>query len=123
MEKKFKIRFNLSKGKNFMKWKVTFPSGAVRYYDPEKVTLVMLGCYLRNQESTAYKIFCGAHKSVCAWIEAEHLSISKVPGDGISGTPVSYNPKIQPNWLVGGEISDGVTLNSMISNHRKLFTV
>ena len=39
---KYKVRFNLGKGENFMKWKVTSPEGHVDYYDPNEHTLIMI---------------------------------------------------------------------------------
>ena len=36
--KKYKIRFNLGRGENYLKWKVTSPNGAVNYYEPNKAS-------------------------------------------------------------------------------------
>jgi len=35
MSKSIKVRFNLGKGVNYMKWKIEYPDGRVLYSDPE----------------------------------------------------------------------------------------
>ena len=72
---KYKIRFNLGRGENYLKWKVTSPNGDVNYYEPNDVCLHMENCKLVNQQGTANKIFDGANKTVCAWIESETVTI------------------------------------------------
>ena len=38
---RIKVRFNLGRGTNYMKWKVTYPDGNIEYYNPTEVQLVM----------------------------------------------------------------------------------
>ena len=66
--KLIKVRFNLGAGKNFMKWKIERPDGIISYHSPKEVQLVMAGCVLKNQKTTALKIFKGANKTLCSWI-------------------------------------------------------
>ncbi len=101
--KNYKVRFNLGRGKNYLKWKVTSPNGKVNYYEPNDVCLHMENCKLVNQQGTAQKIFDGANKTVCAWIECEVLTIFE-PLLIAKGTKISYNPRVQPNWVCDGEI-------------------
>lgn len=103
--KNYKVRFNLGRGANYLKWKVTSPNGKVNYYEPNDVCLHMENCKLVNQKGTAQKIFDGANKTVCAWIECEALTIFE-PLVIAKGTKISYNPRIQPNWVCDGEIVD-----------------
>lgn len=103
--KNYKVRFNLGRGKNYLKWKVTSPSGDVNYYEPNNVCLHMENCKLVNQKGSAQKIFDGANKTVCAWIECEALTIFE-PLLIAKGTKISYNPRVQPNWVCDGEIVD-----------------
>lgn len=103
---KYKIRFNLGRGENYLKWKVTSPNGDVNYYEPNNVCLHMENCKLVNQQGTANKIFDGANKTVCAWIESETVTIFHPLNAIAKGTKISYNPRVQPNWVCDGEIVD-----------------
>lgn len=108
---KYKIRFNLGRGENYLKWKVTSPNGDVNYYEPNNVCLHMENCKLVNQQGTAKKIHDGANKTVCAWIESETVTIFEPLKDTLNlipknGTKVSFNPRVQPNWVCDGEIVD-----------------
>ena len=102
---KYKIRFNLGRGENYLKWKVTSPNGDVNYYEPNDVCLHMENCKLVNQQGTAKKIHDGANKTVCAWIESETVTIFE-PLNIVQGIKVSFNPRVQPNWVCDGEIVD-----------------
>jgi hypothetical protein len=102
---KYKIRFNLGRGENYLKWKVTSPNGDVNYYEPNNVCLHMENCKLVNQQGTAKKIHDGANKTVCAWIESETVTIFE-PLNIAQGIKVSFNPRVQPNWVCDGEIVD-----------------
>tara|TARA_R110000822_G_scaffold34517_1_gene98018 strand:+ start:1899 stop:2429 length:531 start_codon:yes stop_codon:yes gene_type:complete len=102
---KYKIRFNLGRGENYLKWKVTSPNGDVNYYEPNNVCLHMENCKLVNQQGTAKKIHDGANKTVCAWIESETVTILE-PLNIAQGIKVSFNPRVQPNWVCDGEIVD-----------------
>ena len=92
-----KIRYNLGRGENYMKWKIEYPNKEVIYHNPNDVTLVMKNCKLKNSKATAKKIFAGAHKTVCAWILCDELTITK-PTDQITNETISYNPRVMPCW-------------------------
>jgi len=117
----YKIRFNLGKGVNFLKWKVTYPSGAVRYYEPSEVVLKLKGCTLRNQKNGAKKIFDGANKFVVAWVDAEKVEVLKQRQLQVAFDKVSYNPRVVPNWVVNGENADGKKYEAIVSIDRELF--
>lgn len=111
-----RVRFHLAKGKNFKKWQVKYPDGAVKFFTPEEVTIYMHGCKLRNQKGTAEKIFGGADKTVCAWIDCESIDIVMVPiKNGINCTEYSYNPRVKPYWVCDGDDVD-------MTEHDELFT-
>ena len=120
--KRHKVRFNLSKGKNYLKWKVEYPDGNVMYYYPTGVQLIMGDCTLKNYKKTAEKIHNGANKSVCAWVLCETLELKfdNFITDGT--TQIKFNPRVQPNWVVDGEVSDGKKLDSIHSIGYSLFT-
>jgi len=106
MSKSIKVRFNLGRGKNYLKWKVTHPDGDVIYYSPDEVQLVMTECTFKNHKSTAQKIFDGAHKTVCAWILCKDIKIYTGKPITDESRRVRYNPRVQPNWIFDGQIMD-----------------
>jgi hypothetical protein len=108
---KFKLRFSLAKGKNYLKWKLTHPDGKVEFLEPTEVVITLDGAKLVNQKGTATKIFNGAHKEVCAWVEADSVSVHhQKPSSQLimsTTTPkVTYNPRVTPNWVLNGENVD-----------------
>jgi hypothetical protein len=121
-----KVRFNLSAGKYFMKWKIEYPNKVVEYYEPSEVQLVMLGCQLKNHKTTAKKIHDGAHKTVCAWVMCDSVHIIRIVKDYFiiddGYCRVSYNPRVSPYWVNdNGDNIDGTKYRFLISNDRKLF--
>jgi hypothetical protein len=122
--KTIKVRFNLGAGKNFKKWKIERPNGGgISYHSPEDVQLIMSGCLLKNQETTALKIFDGANKTVCSWILCESIEIV---ANGVSpqlpnSEMVSYNPRVSPNWIYRGSIADGMRFNKLVSSGNKVY--
>ena len=118
-----KVRFNLSAGKNYMKWKVEYPDRKPEYYDPNEFQLVLGGCLLKNYKTTAQKIHDGANKTVCAWVLCEHITIYKAGAVPITETcyQIKYNPRVRPNWMWDEEVMDGCSLPVMVSTANKLF--
>jgi len=130
--KRTKVRFSLQKGDNFMKWRIVYPDGSVKYYNPDEVQLIMRGCTLKNNKKAATKIFNGeTTKVVCAWIMCESVQVT-YPSMGIApygvsydvmnmlkgnlgATPykVSYNPRKEPNWVIEVRDADN-TLREII---------
>jgi hypothetical protein len=139
----YKIRFHLAEGKNFLKWQVThyqlakptpaYPTGdivkykskEVTYVDPEKHTLVMRNCKLRNQVGTAKKIHDGANKSVCAWIDCESVDISDNPiPTTFMDWQLRYNPRHHPHWRdAGGNQRDNEEFPLLLTNGRDVYVV
>lgn len=117
-----KVRFNLSAGKNFMKWKVEYPDRKPEYYDPKEVQLVLGGCRLKNHRKTAEKIHQGANKTVCAWVLCEHIAIYKAGTLQTDELPqIKYNPRVRPNWMWDDEVVDGYTLHTLVSDMNRLY--
>ena len=115
----FKVRFHLAQGENYMKWQIKNHLGEVTYYDPEKVTLAMYKCKLVNQKGTAQKIYDGANKTVCAWIECGAIRILN-PSE-ITENKVSYNPRVQPNWMMNNQIVDNIGFNYLRTSGRGVY--
>lgn len=108
-----KVRFHLGAGPHKGHWQVRYSDGRVVYHDPAKTTLILWSAKLRNHPAAATKIYCGAHKQVCAWIEAKHVSVcehSTVADVVCAGLSVSqdqragqyhFNPRVAPHWRDG----------------------
>lgn len=102
MSKRIKVRFNLGKGPNYMKWKIQYPTGAVEYASPTSTQLVMKGCTLKNSKKTAERIYNGQHKTVCAWILCDSIEVKYggfEPYDTYNCPTLKYNPRVEPNWV------------------------
>jgi len=121
----YKVRFHLARGANFMKWQVTDPEGNRNYFEPTNGSLALFGCTLRVHPSAARKIHGGANKSVCAWIECEHLQVSsRIVPMTIFDTRISFNPKKSPHWLSDdGNKKDGDFIPLIVTNDRDLFVI
>tara|TARA_R110002020_G_scaffold37614_1_gene113469 strand:- start:600 stop:974 length:375 start_codon:yes stop_codon:yes gene_type:complete len=96
---KTKVRFHLARGENYMRWQVKNGS-EVKYYDPEDVMLEMQNATLRNSRKAAERIYSGANKSVCAWVECEDLSVKPATPNVHPEVKdfAQYNPKRRPFW-------------------------
>lgn len=117
----YKIRFHLGKGENYLKWQIKTPEGDVLFFPPEEVNIGIVNGKLVNQKGTARKIYEGANKTVCAWIEAERIYILKPSHFGEKGTEVSYNPRVYPAWMHEGNNVDGVVYKRLTTRGRKIF--
>ena len=125
MTKKFKVRFNLGRGENYMKWKVTNPKGEVEYYDPKKVQLFMWRCQLKNSRKTAERIFNGEDKSVCSWVTCQEFAVKPYPSTWRADDyreEIKYNPRVNPFWTKDGVDVDNQELRFMFSYNKQLFT-
>ena len=115
--KRIRVRFNLGKGANYMKWKVENPNGTVEYHSATDTQLILFNCQLRNHKQTAQKIFNGANKTVCAWVLCNDIDIIKkdfTPYD-INSRRIRYNPRVQPNWLLDDKIVDNEYFDTIAS--------
>ncbi len=120
--KMYKVRFNLGRGANYKKWQIRDENNQPTHHDPSKVTLVMSMCKLHNNKRTAKKIFKGAHKTVCAWIECESVDVVyKEATIGTKDKQIRYNPSIQPNWTLDEVDVDGTNYDILYSNDIKLY--
>jgi len=129
--KRIKVRFNLARGKNYMKWKIKYPSGEVEYHSPTDTQLLMTGCTLKNSRITAEKIFNGQHKVVCAWVLCKNVQVKLndfVSYDIGNNPRIKYNPRVKPYWVAvptgihSEDINvDGAYFNEIGSVDNKLF--
>ena len=104
----YRLRYNLGKGPNFMKWQVRNKKlNLVDYFDPNTFVYTCMNGKLNNSSRRAQKIHDGDNKTVCSWISYSYFL-------GVNGTlyshsarrsrsgltRISYNPRIQPNWIM-----------------------
>lgn len=106
--KSIKVRFNLGRGENYLKWQVTYPDGDVIYHKPNEVQLVMTECVFKNHKKTAQKIYDGQNKTVCAWILCKDIKVYTGEPFTDETNKVTYNPRVQPNWMYDGKVFDDV---------------
>ena len=128
MGKKIKVRFNLGRGENYMKWKIEYPSGQVSYYSPTSIQLKMKGCTLKNSRKTAMKIFNGENKTVCAWILCDDITTyygSFKQYDDMDLPRLKYNPKKLPYWIMNDDNTplDGCKFEEIATVDYKLFVI
>jgi hypothetical protein len=115
--KSIKVRFNLGRGKNYMKWKIQHPDGKIEYHSPTEVQLLMHDCVLKNYKSVSQKIFEGGEKVVCAWVLCKSLAIKKsefIQGD-LVGERIRYNPRVTPHWMLNDSNVDGMSVDKLVS--------
>jgi hypothetical protein len=120
----FKVRFNLGRGENYLKWQVKMPNKEVAYFNPEEVSIMMVNAKLVNNKPTSKKIYEGANKSVCAWIEAEYVSVEGVRSFELSthkDKQVRYNPRVYPSWIQGDNDVDGETYRKLVTSGRNVY--
>jgi hypothetical protein len=97
--KRYKVRFNLGRGENYMKWKVVDPKGVTSYYFPTGVQLRMTGCSLKNNKAAAKRIYRGeSNKVVCAWVLCEKLDLVTEEFAQPATNRLKFNPRTAPNW-------------------------
>ena len=128
MGKKIKVRFNLGRGENYMKWKIEYPSGQVSYYSPTSIQLILKGCKLKNGRKTAMKIFNGENKTVCAWVLCDDITVrysgfEQFDDPELKLQRLKYNPKRLPFWTIGNsdECIDGATIDEIATVDSQLF--
>jgi hypothetical protein len=130
----YKVRFNLGRGENFMKWKITnLNDNTHQYVDPKQVDLSLVNCELKNYKTTATKINEGSNKTVCAWIICE--SVKTIPttlcqqyhrfpsSRSQQWTKISYNPRVKPYWTINEKDVDGDKFDNLETNGTKIFTL
>ena len=119
--KRIKVRFNLGRGKNYMKWKIEHPDKKVTYYSPEEVQLIMYNCTLKNNKKISEKIYNGANKQVCSWVLCEKITISEEIIFDQKDNSVTYNPRVVPNWVYNDKNVDNMFFNQLHTIKNKIY--
>jgi len=125
--KRYRVRFHLAKGDNYMKWQVfDRQSNTKDYIDPDSKSIVMLDCELGNHPTTAKKIYNGENKTVCAWVACNDVVVKKrdevIPPASNGMTHYMYNPKKNPHWFTTNHLNrDGKKFKLMMTDKRKVY--
>lgn len=115
-----KVRFNLGRGENFRKWKISYDDNRKPIHlDPDLVQLLLYKPKLMNRKKSAETIHKGANKFVCAWIECEDVLIGDFEVD--YDTEVSYNPRIKPYWMEGIDNADLREYEELVTKGNRVF--
>jgi hypothetical protein len=118
-----KVRFNLGRGDNYRKWKIEFPDDRDPVFlDPYKVQLILEKAKLHNRKTSAEKIYKGANKFVCAWVECEDVLVTP-NRDVDSEKEVSYNPKENPFWVYKGVDADNMKFPNLVTKGNRVFVL
>ena len=121
--KRYRVRFHLAKGENFMKWQVFDKlNNTKEYHDPDTRSIIMRDCLLGNHPTTAKKIFDGENKTVCAWVSCNELTVvDSVPTiDRL--THYKYNPRKNPHWYTDStDNADNMKFNVMVTSNRAVY--
>lgn len=112
--RKYKVRFHLGKGENFMKWRVeNTTTKNVEFFNVDDFSITLNNCKLYNQKSAANKIHEGANKTVCAWIMAEEFLYT--PEAKNLNNTIKYNPRETPHWISQEKNNmDGETFSQLV---------
>lgn len=124
--KRYRVRFHLARGDNYMKWQVfDRESNTKDYFDPDFKSILMKNCELGNQPATAKKIYNGDNKTVCAWISCDSYQVvdnDRFKMDTRALTHYKYNPKKNPHWFTDTHDNrDGLKFDTMITQDRAVY--
>ena len=127
LKEMIKVRFNLSRGENYMKWKIEYPDGTKEYLSPTDCQLIMHSVLLKNNKVQAQKIFDGGNKVVCAWVMCESIHVKReypfTAFDDFNPNRISYNPRVKPYWVLKDIDVDGGVFETIGSINNKLYVI
>lgn len=120
--RKYKIRFHLGRGENYMKWQIQHPDNPTEYHVAEGVWLVMTNCKLYNRPNVAANIHRGANKTVCAWVECESVEAFTTPIlKGTKDVHLAFNPRVNMFWNIDGENVDNAEYEMLYTYQRRVY--
>jgi hypothetical protein len=112
-----KIRFNLERGQYYNQWQISNGDSS-QYLEPDTI-FVLENCTLINKPNIAKKIYNGANKQVCAWIEFDTMTfLTEVT---CSPDEIRYNPRENPFWTYKGKNADGQMFDELYVIGRKIY--
>jgi hypothetical protein len=120
--KKIRVKFHLGAGKYKGWWQIK-NNEEVLYVNPVNQSIWMKSCKLRIQPSMANKIFGGANRSVCGWIDCEEYKIINKNREEVEESKrIFFNPKKNPNWIdVKFDIINNQIFSQLQTNYFNLY--
>lgn len=123
--KRYRVRFHLARGDNYMKWQVFDKQyNTKNYFDPNSKSLIMSDCNLGNHPKTAQRIHDGENKTVCAWVDCEDVRVvDNIPLSSASKlTNYMFNPRKNPHWYTAtNKNRDNAKFTTMYTINRKVY--
>ena len=115
----YKVRISL---KNAM-WIVSDGVNNDLHYSPDKYSLILYDCTLRNIPRLATQIKKGGKKAVCAWIETKSYQLIDKKDIEVSNLKkIRFNPKYLPYWIDETDKNiDDFKIDKIITFNRNLF--
>ena len=126
---KYKVRFHLGAGEHFMHWQIKAWDGSVKYVDPAKYDIEMLGCTLVNKINKARKVHNAGVKDVCGWVECENFFIHRAGTFPIYHEleRLHFNPIRDVHWRrdddAGDFAWDGCWFDSLITQDKGVYVI
>lgn len=123
-----RIRFNLGRGENYMKWKIEYKDSKGRkhhFHLEPNLILTLIEPKLLNRRETANKIHEGANKRPCAWIQCKDILVGGIDETGKELIKIGYNPKKKPFWTTEqGDINlDGREYKQILIKNKEIYVV
>lgn len=124
----FRFKVHLGKGLYYGWFQLkSLKTGETHYIKPDVECIALFNCKLKNRKKTAQKIFDGASREVCAWIECEWFelvtkkqAVSVLTDDAVK---ISYNPKNAPFFCdQDGRDIDGTFFDRVVSIGKDVFS-
>jgi hypothetical protein len=125
----YRVRFNLGRGENYMKWKVINLNTKESFYlDPNSFVLQLKDCKLHNRRKVAEKIYGGSNKDVCAWVNCVDFSFKEsIDFDKTNilnkENKVYYNPKINPFWVYKNKDVDNFEFENLVTFNNAVYSL
>lgn len=95
----YNIRFYLKNGENYKNW-IIKKGDFIEFYSPDKYSLILYNCRLRNIPKLSRNILQGGKKTKCGWIECDdYLVLEKTHVDISNKSIIRFNPKFMPFWI------------------------
>ena len=118
----YTLRFNLGRGENYLKWKLTNKATKTSTYHDDTTNFIMYNCKLKNSKLIASRIFTGQSKQVCAMVEFESYEMINSNITSIERQEqLHYNPKIAPCWTQNGVDVDNQHYSVLVTDSRKIY--
>ena len=113
----------MQRGVNYRKYQIKTPDNdRVKYYSPDDVQLVMVNAKLVNHKGTARRIYEGANKTVCAWVECDDLKVIPKGEVNINQMQkITYNPRTSPYWMMNEMTVDGRSFNVLYTYGNRIY--